>query len=209
MDNVLAIIPARKGSKTIRDKNLFPLCGVPLIEYTIEACKDAGIDYVITTDDERIRSKYLFTIERPKKLATDTAHIIDEIKRIDANKFLRKDVYMLLQPTSPLRTHEHLQEAIELFEESKSDSLYSGYRLKLKTKDKIYDKHLSQDHFQRNGSIFMAKRELILEGRMWDENVVEYEMPQSLSVDIDTMDEMFIAESMIYNGALDYIYEEE
>lgn len=209
MDNVLVIIPARAGSKGIPNKNLYPLCGIPLIEYTIEASRDSKVDYVITTDDKNIRDNYVFTIERPKELATDTSHIIDEIKRIDDNKFLRKDIYMLLQPTSPLRTHEHILEAIELFRESECDCLYSGYNLKLKTKDKLYDKNTSKNHFQRNGSIFMAKRELILEGKMWNENVFEYEMPQSLSVDIDNMDEMFMAESLILNGVLDYTYKEE
>ena len=210
MDNVLAIIPARKGSKGIKDKNIYSLCGKPLIEYTIDACKEAGIDYVITTDDERIRSNYLFTIERPKELATDTAHIIDEIKRIDKNEFLRKDYYMLLQPTSPLRRYEHLLEAIELLQESGSDCLYSGYNLKLKTKDKIFNKYTNKDHFQRNGSIFLAKRDLILQGKLWNEDVFEYEMPLSFSVDIDNLDEMYIAESLIMNGILeDERYEEE
>lgn len=203
MCNLLVIIPARAGSKGIKNKNIYPLCGKPLIEYTIDVVKEAGLEYIITTDDPIIKNNYLLTIDRPKHLASDTSHIIDEIKRIDSIGFLEHDVYMLLQPTSPLRLKEHLLEAIELFKETKADCLYSGYNLKLKTKDKIYDKHTSKNHFQRNGSIFLFKRELVLEGKLWNKNVVEYKMPYKFSVDIDTMDEMFVAESLIYNGILE------
>lgn len=203
MDNILAIIPARAGSKGIKNKNMYPLCDKPLIEYTIDVVKEIGLEYVITTDDPVIKNNYLFTIDRPKHLATDTSHIIDEIKRIDSIGFLEHDIYMLLQPTSPLRTKEHLLEAIKLFKEKNADCLYSGYNLKLKTKDKVYDKYLSKNHFQRNGSIFLFKRSLMLEGKLWSENVIEYEMPYSFSIDIDTLDEMFVAESLIMNGILE------
>ena len=205
------IIPARAGSKGILNKNRYLLCGKPLIEYTIDVVREAGLKYVITTDDPQIKDNYLFTIDRPKELATDTSHIVDEIKRLDSIKFLKHESYMLLQPTSPLRRYEHLLEAIELFNESQADCLYSGYNLKLKTKDKLFDKHKSESHFQRNGSIFITKRELILEGKMWNDNVFEYEMPYSFSVDIDNMDEMYVAESLILNNILgeDYYEEEE
>ena len=82
MNNILVIIPARAGSKGIKNKNIYPLCGKPLVEYTIDVVKEAGLEYVITTDDPIIKNNYLFTIDRPKHLATDTSHIIDEIKRI-------------------------------------------------------------------------------------------------------------------------------
>lgn len=108
----------------------------------------------------------------------------------------------MLQPTSPIRHKEHLLESYRIIKESNASSLYSGYNLKLKTKDSVYNKHTSKNHFQRNGSIFITKRELILDGKMWDDDAIEYEMPLSMSVDIDNMDEMFIAESLIKNGIL-------
>jgi len=73
--------------------------------------------------------------------------------------------------------------------------------MRIKTKDKLDSKN-NPRHFQRNGAIFIASRELIEQGKLWDENVIEFEMPFSRSIDIDTMEDMFIAESLIKNGGL-------
>jgi CMP-N-acetylneuraminic acid synthetase len=127
--------------------------------------------------------------------------MIDVLKHVinvyDDSRYKRLDAICLLQPTSPLRTTEDINNAIKLFIESGASSLYSGYYMGIKHKNKVYDKHTSEKHFQRNGAIFIAKRELIEQGKLWDDDAIEFEMPLSRSIDIDTMDDMFIAEALL------------
>jgi CMP-N-acetylneuraminic acid synthetase len=101
------------------------------------------------------------------------------------------DTIMLLQPTSPLRTAEDINKAISLYD---GRSLYSGYYMPLKTKDKPYS---GEQHFQRNGAIFITPVELIKQGKLWDDSVIEFEMPESRSTEIDNMDQWFMAESIL------------
>jgi CMP-N,N'-diacetyllegionaminic acid synthase len=123
---VLAIIPARGGSKGIPRKNIALLKGKPLISYTVRAAIDAErVDrVVVSTDDEEIRSVAAqwgaeVPFLRPAELATDDASSVDVVQHcLDTlkNDFRYvPDVIVLLQPTSPLRNERHIDEAIELF----------------------------------------------------------------------------------------------
>ena len=137
---ILTIIPARCGSKGIKDKNIIDLCGQPLISYSIEQAlelkKNLLIDTVIvSTDCEKIAnvSKKLgaeVPFLRPKKLASDTSKSIDFI--IHAIQYYKNidisfDAILLLQPTSPLRSLEILRKAIDIFKNANKDSLISVY----------------------------------------------------------------------------------
>ena len=130
--SVLAIIPARKGSKRLVGKNMLDLKGKPLITWTIEeALKSKYIDnIIISTDDENIinLSKQYKGINipfiRPKELSSDRATSLDVV--LHALSFYRSndknfDYVMLLQPTSPLRKSKDIDNSIEeLTEEIKS-----------------------------------------------------------------------------------------
>ena len=121
---VLALIPARGGSKGIKDKNITPLCGKPLIAYSVLAAKNSRYidDVVVTTDSERIaETAKAYGAEvpflRPAELASDTAKTIDAV--LHAVKWLEDhqksyDLLVLLQPTQPLRRTEDIDGAIEL-----------------------------------------------------------------------------------------------
>lgn len=200
---MLAIIPARYGSKGIPYKNIYPLCGKPLIDWTIEAIRSTPIEYYISTDIDWICKNYN-VLKRPEHLCTDNSPIIDTLKYIIGDR-KEKDI-MLLQPTSPLRTITDIHNALKLYHASKADSLYSGYYLKLKHKQTVYDKYNNKPHFQRNGAIFIAKRELIEQGKLWSDNVFEFEMPEARSIDIDTMEDMRMAEYLIKGGVLDGVF---
>jgi N-acylneuraminate cytidylyltransferase/CMP-N,N'-diacetyllegionaminic acid synthase len=117
--DVLAIVPARGGSKGIPRKNLHPFRGRPLIDYTLEALTRVPelTHVLISSDDEEIRqhcSGHGFATEykRPEALATDDSPIMNTV--LDGMAWAerwwhRKFTYvMLVQPTSPLRTHEHI-----------------------------------------------------------------------------------------------------
>jgi N-acylneuraminate cytidylyltransferase/CMP-N,N'-diacetyllegionaminic acid synthase len=195
---ILGVIPARKGSVTIKNKNLYPICGVPMLQYTLSAaCESSLDDIVISTDyDPMIFEGNVTIIERPEHLATSKTKMIDVMQHVA--KFMDYDAYMILQPTSPLRLVDDIEEAIERFAaEENATSLYSGYYMGLKHKEKAYDKLENELHFQRNGAIFIMTKELIKQGKLWDENVIQFEMPKSRSIDIDDMDDMQMAEALI------------
>lgn len=127
---VLAIIPAREGSKGIKDKNVAACNGKPLIAWTIEAAKKAGeIDrLIVSTDSTRYRDilehdygKDLFPFIRPDKHARDKStsadviiHALDKMEELGETF----DIVVLLEPTSPLRTPEQINEAIQLLKQA-------------------------------------------------------------------------------------------
>lgn len=122
MTKVFALIPARGGSKGILQKNIAPLLDQPLIAYTIQAAYSSQIvDAVfVSSDDEQILSvAHYYNAERIKRaphLANDdspTDPVIAEF--IHRTKPALKDVIVLLPPTSPLRTGEHIREAVSEF----------------------------------------------------------------------------------------------
>lgn len=125
--NVLAIIPARGGSKGIPRKNLVEVGGRPLIGWTIEAALQSHhLDRVIlSSDDEEIIEAAVAAgceapFRRPASLASDEAGsvevVMDALERVPGY-----DLFVLLQPTSPLRTSDDIDRALELLDESGAD----------------------------------------------------------------------------------------
>ncbi|WP_061039814.1 cytidylyltransferase domain-containing protein [Vibrio coralliirubri] len=129
---VLAIIPARGGSKRLPRKNVLPLAGKPLIGWSIDAAKKSKyVDQVfVSTDDQEIAdASSLFGVDvpelRPDHLASDTA-TTESVLTYTLEKFGRDvDIIVLLQPTSPLRTAQHIDEALDLFIEKQAFSVVS------------------------------------------------------------------------------------
>ncbi|HEX9660078.1 MAG TPA: acylneuraminate cytidylyltransferase family protein, partial [Rhodothermales bacterium] len=133
---VLAVIPARGGSKGVPRKNLVQLCGRPLIAYTIGAGLSATSvsRLVVSTEDEEIASVARslgadVPFIRPATLATDTAqslpvvqHAIQAVEEVEGTPY---DVIVMLQPTTPLRTAGDIDSAVALLLESGADSVVS------------------------------------------------------------------------------------
>ncbi len=131
---ILGVITARGGSKGIPGKNIKPLCGKPLIAYTIGAAKSSGVfdKIIISTDDPAIAevaSAYGCEVPflRPKELAEDKTphlpvmqHAVEWLKK---HENYEPDYVMILQPTSPLRQAIHIKEAADLILKSKADSV--------------------------------------------------------------------------------------
>lgn len=206
----LAIIPARGGSKRLPRKNVLPLSGKPLINWTIEAALNSKyIDKVlVSSDDDEILATAeeagAEIIKRPAELAQDTSTSFDAIKHaIDHTEYY--DYIVLLQPTSPLRTSQHVDEAIELLEGKKADAVISVTDLEhspqwantLPTdgsmvdflKDEVLNRR-SQDletYYRLNGAIYICKTKKLLETGSFfiKENVYAYKMPNGSSVDVD------------------------
>lgn len=134
---VLAIIPARGGSKGVIRKNIKPLDGVPLVAYTIDdaLCAELVGRVVVSTDDEDIaaqsRAYGAEVVMRPRELSTDDApselaliHVLDRL-RIDSDYL--PDLIVFLQCTSPLRRQGDIDEAIKFLIANDYDSVFSGH----------------------------------------------------------------------------------
>ncbi len=121
---ILAVIPARSGSKGVRGKNIRPLAGRPLLHWTVEAARQSGwIDrLIVSTDSESIAAIARdagadVPFLRPAALATDTASSVDVL--VHAVSWCREqgegyDLLMLLQPTSPLRTAQDITSGLKI-----------------------------------------------------------------------------------------------
>jgi CMP-N,N'-diacetyllegionaminic acid synthase len=134
-DKILAIIPARSGSKGLKDKNIKCLNGKPMINYTIEAALESEVfsNVVVSTDSQKyadIAGKAGAEVPfiRPDNLAKDESttndvilHAISEMENTNDEY----DCFMLLQPTSPLRTAENIKKAYSLFKEKNANAVVS------------------------------------------------------------------------------------
>ena len=136
----IAIIPARGGSKGIKNKNIIDVMGKPLIAYTIEpaikAMKDGLIkDVIVSTDSEEIaeiarESGANVPCLRPPSIAGDKAKMPDAILHMleySQSMGIEMDSVMVLQPTSPLRTYEDIRTSVELYDSNSAQSLISCY----------------------------------------------------------------------------------
>ncbi len=130
---ILGIIPARGGSKGVPRKNLRPLCGKPLIAYTIEAALKSRIDRVIvSTDDTGIAETALscggeVPFLRPAYLAEDTVSslsvLLHALRYVETRERYFPDIIAFLQPTSPFRNSSHIDSAVDLLLSSSVDSV--------------------------------------------------------------------------------------
>ena len=132
--NILGIIPARGCSKGIPEKNLRKIDKKPLIQYTIETAKKSKINkLIVSTDDQKIvdLSKSLkvdVSFLRPKSLSQDNTPTINVIKH--TLKFLSKnnyypDIVVVLQPTSPFRTVQIINDSIDMLQKTSATSILS------------------------------------------------------------------------------------
>lgn len=220
--NIIAIIPARGGSKGIPNKNIKNLAGKPLIAYTIKSALNSKyIDRVIvSTDDEEIaaisQSYGAEIVTRPSDLALDSSPLIDTI--FHAVKWLKNDydfeIVVLLQPTSPLRTTNDIDSSIQLFLKRDCTSVISvcdtrklywslklenGYLIPFFKKKYVAMRrqHLPQ-LFMPNGAIFISTLCNIYNKKsFYTERIIPYIMPLERSIDIDTDIDFMLAEQVI------------
>ena len=132
-EKFIALIPARKGSKSIKNKNLYKISGKPLLYYTILAAKKSKIfDQIFVSSDSKeildySKKQNINTIIRPKKYSNDFSSANDVVKHfINKNDKLKKDdIIVYLQPTSPFRNHIDIKKSIKLFIKNNLKSLVS------------------------------------------------------------------------------------
>ena len=221
----LAIIPARSGSKGIKDKNIKLLKNKPLMAYTIEAAKKSKVfdDIIVSTDSEKykiIAEQYGAKVPflRDISLSGDFSKtedvIIDTITNL--GKIGKKyDYFVLLQPTSPLRNFKHIQEAIDLILEENLNSVISvcevDHSLQICNtlkEDKSMYKFISKNnntlrqsmekYYRVNGAIYIMKIDEYLKNKnFYGEKSKAYIMERKFSVDIDEEIDFLLAKAII------------
>jgi CMP-N,N'-diacetyllegionaminic acid synthase len=218
----LAIIPARGGSKRLPNKNILPLLDKPLIHYSINAAKESKyIDEIALSSDSKnilsIAKEYeIMTIKRPDTLASDTAGSYEVVEHV-IKQLKSYDFIVLLQPTSPLRTAQHIDEAIELLKtknadavisvsESEHSPLWSNKIDESLSMENFIDEEIStkrsQDlptYYRLNGAIYICNTQQLLKEKefLFKENIFAYMMEQKHSVDIDTLIDFKLAEFLL------------
>lgn len=221
----IAIIPARGGSKRLPGKNIKPLAGKPLIRWTTQAALASGeFDMVIvSTDSQAIADIAMqdagvtFPGLRPAELAGDTATTNDVVSHVvqwAEENYAMVDMVAILQPTSPLRTARHIQEAVALYRNKKATAVVSVCELEHPVqycnrlpKDNSLNGFItpsvnkrSQDlepFYRLNGAIYLFGRQHVgdLSG-IYCEDSYAYLMDKKSSVDIDDEFDFLLAEAI-------------
>ncbi len=150
MSHVLGIVPAREGSKGVPGKNIRPLAGRPLIEYTARAAVASGVldRVILSTDSDRIadagrRAGLEVPFIRPAALAQDDTPMLEVVRHaVDAltSDGWLADIVVVLQPTSPLRRPDHIARAVDMLRTTGADSVVSVVEI---------PRHLSPDYVMR------------------------------------------------------------
>ncbi len=225
---ILAIIPARGGSKSIPLKNMKKLCGHPLIYYSIHAAKNSKLisKIVVSTDNPKIKSfseKAGVDVPflRPKKISNDKSSTLDvifhTIDYLSKNESYEPDIVTLLQPTTPFRTSSMIDSSIRMLKQSKADivlgvkltknhpfrSFWLNNYLKPLKKDflKYHQRQLFPKNYYPTGEIYT----------FWTKNLTKFKhiygpkvfplisKKNQINIDIDDPLDFFLAEQLMSN----------
>jgi len=227
---ILAIIPARGGSKGVPRKNIKLMNGKPLLAYTAEVAleaKDLFHKIIVSTEDEEIAevAKVLgleVPFLRPQEYASDHSasvelvrHAVLKLEELEGEKY---DAVMLLQPTNPLRIKEDIVKSLEIFKNTKTDSVISVGRAI--SNHPAYMKKIDENGYLgpysicevegtrrqdfkpyayfRDGAVYLTKRDVIVNSNsLWGKTITPYVIPEERSVGIDTMIDWHLCEILL------------
>lgn len=224
---VLGIVTARGGSKRLPEKNILPLAGKPMIAWTLEAAQQASslAKVVVSTDSlgiAQVCEHYGVPVPwlRPAALATDTAttkSVIEHALEQEENQGKQYDAIMILQPTSPLRTAEDIDNAVALYRQKNAQGVTSvspvehppqwintlPEDLSLKgflSKDVVGKRSQTLPQYYRlNGAVTMMDAQAVRDKKdFWSlDGIYAYLMDPMRSVDIDSELDFLLAETIL------------
>jgi CMP-N-acetylneuraminic acid synthetase len=223
--SILGIIPARGGSKGVKRKNIRVVAGQPLLAYSIKAAKQSKYlsRIVVSTEDHEIakiaKSLGCEVISRPPELAGDhtpmlpvISHGLAEAEKLEKNRF---DCVVIMQPTTPLRTGDDIDQSLEILIQSNCDTVISVYQVSDHHPSRMYTINngklvpyaseprgrLRQELppvYHRNGVIYTLWRQTIEEqNTLIGKNLCPYIMPIERSVNIDDEIDLMLADLLI------------
>jgi len=227
INSTVGLIPARGGSKSVPRKNIKLLAGKPLIAWTIEAALQSKklARVIVSTDDTEIvdvarkwgaETPFL----RPPELSGDSSSslsvVLHAIQWLEAQDHFSPDFVALLQPTSPFRSVEDIDAAIELAEARQSVAVVSvseaknhpylckqirsdGTLVDFVTSDLVYLRRQDlQPAYALNGAVYLNRCESLLKNRSFlPYGTVAYVMPAERSLDVDTLWDWHLAELIL------------
>jgi CMP-N,N'-diacetyllegionaminic acid synthase len=228
-EKVIAIIPARSGSKGLKDKNICPLAGKPLMAYTILTARESGVfdEIFVSTDSPcyaDIAREYGASVPflREYSLATDTTSSWDVVTnallqyRDMGCKF---NVAVLLQPTSPLRAVSDIQEAFKMYRAKNANAVVSVCEVDhpplwcntlpddlsltkfIKKSVKNKPRQLLEKYYRINGALYIVDVDYLMRSMdIYRNNCFAYIMPKLRSIDIDEEVDLLLAEMLLNNN---------
>ena len=224
---IIAIIPARGGSKSIPGKNIKLLAGKPLIVHTIETALKCKLLYrvIVSTDDKKIADiskKHGAEVPfmRPKELALDSTPmepvLQHAVSHIEQNEKSHIDIVVLLQPTSPFRKVSDIENCIKKLKNEKADSVVTVCEAEhnpyfvmmkfqndnlvpfLKTEKPITRRQDAPKVYRLNGAVYAVRRDVLMnENKLFTGNTRAVIMPQERSIDLDSQLDFEFAEFLI------------
>lgn len=228
-ETIIGFIPARSGSKSIPDKNIRKLAGKEMLGYTIEAAQESKVcdRLIVSTDSEKIAKvarKYNADVPflRPEHLATDSAQMMDVIKHgmhwIEEND-QKYDIFLYLQPTSPLRKGRHIREALDIFFKKIAYSVVSvnktgyipgrvntlpenSYMNEFVEEAKVHQNRQDlQSYYELNGAVELIRWDVMKKNWNWyGDHSYPYVIPAPYGLDIDNMMDFRFAQFLIKEG---------
>jgi CMP-N-acetylneuraminic acid synthetase len=222
---MIAIIPAKKESTGLPEKNIKPFAGVPLSFHTISAAITSRCfsEIVVTSNCQTIieyaKGLRLTVLDRPEALSTRDTSMIEVVKNVGVylnKERCKNDSFMLLQPTSPLRTSRNICESIELFKNGSykscvsvcenEHSIFKSFKLRDYSLECIFDESLLNKNrqnlektYRQNGAIYISSwRSIFEDNKIIDFPCAAYVMDQESSIDIDTIDDFERAERVFH-----------
>lgn len=234
----MAIIPARSGSKGIIDKNIKPLNGKPLMVYSIDAAKSSeSFDTIFVSTDSEVYSEIAKKAGADSHFLRSKANSSDNSSSWDAVREVVKrfeeegrtfDEIMLLQPTSPLRTHIDIQNAINIMKEKNAlavesltemdhSPLWSNTLPPDGSMENFFNEYNCKTrqalptYYRENGAIYLLKRELLdkPDSDLFSTRCFAYIMPRERSIDIDVNLDFKLAELLIKDNLSIYHHSNE
>lgn len=224
MSHIIAVIPARGGSKGVPKKNLHPLAGRPLIAHAIEAAKQSKYveRVIVSTDDQEIAriaaDEGAEVIMRPAELATDEApteaallHVVETLKAAEGYEV---KVVVTLEPTSPLRTPELINRCLQILCEKDADSVFTVVemraclgRLDAAGRFSYVSPHQPrrrQDRellYQENGAVYVSKAAMLAsQRRVTGGEAYGMVINSAMGIDINTPADFALAEALMTAG---------
>ena len=215
---IFAIIPARKGSKRLKNKNIILFNNKPLIYWTIKSAKKSKyIDNIFVSTNSKKISKIseVFGIKvpylRPQSLSGDKVLIRDVVSYTLKKNKTRCSYIIILQPTSPLRDYKDIDKAIKLIDLKKYDALVTVTRdqrinkfgININSKSEITEIQKTTNNkknfkYKLNGSIYIFKKEFFNKNKkFYDLKSFALITKKEKSIDIDTVDDLTEAEKLI------------
>jgi N-acylneuraminate cytidylyltransferase/CMP-N,N'-diacetyllegionaminic acid synthase len=218
--DVLTVIAARGGSKRIPNKNVLLLGGKPLIAWTIQAALDSEISQriIVSTDSEEISEvarkwgaevPFIRSVELSSDTASSEAVVTNVLDWLRERNEPIPECLMLLQPTSPFRTHQDIEAAVSLFRDKKADAVISVCEdpfpvtwLVQVAQDGLIIPTTGGDTpgrtYRKNGAIYVVSTpHFITEKSFALRNSFAYVMPADRSLDVDTKWDFHLAKLIL------------